>query len=837
MSPTSPDSSGEHRLDDLSQSMSSASPADAEDPRLINIVNDYMTALEAGRRPNRRELLARYPDIADQIAACLDGLAFVQSAAGQIPGAAPHERIQQHQSEPAIDPASAQPLGDFKLVREIGRGGMGTVYEAVQLSLGRRVAVKLLPMAAALDSRHLERFRNEAQAAAQLHHTNIVPVYAVGCERSVHFYAMQLIEGPSLAEVIANLRQVTRPDAPQPALSPAETTISWPARDSEPAPTTTVQTIPTTPKRPRPATTFPATDISRTGLVPMSNAENLSALRSTRPSAYARSVASLGLQVAEALDYAHRAGIVHRDIKPANLLLDGKGTLWVTDFGLAQFYAENGLTRSGDMVGTMRYMSPEQASGRAVVLDQRTDIYSLGVTLYELLTLERALPGVTHAQLLDQLANQEPKSPRAIDKTIPRELDLILTKAIAKDPADRYATARALADDLRRFLQDEPILARPPSAWDRALKWTRRHRAFALSALCFLTLATVGLLVSTLLVAREQAKTKTAYDLERTKAIEAQIQRQRAERNFDQARRAVDFFSQIAVEMDRPEFSDVRREMLEESASYYQSFIDDRGDDPALDAARARNSKFLALYTTLDESLRAELRARLLTQESVQQELKMTPAEITAALALTEEPRFFRPAGGGGDGGPSDLRTMTPEQRQQRFTQRGAEIEAGIAKILDPDRTERLRQIYRQVRGPLAFSEPDVARKLNLTRDQKIAIRNVLSQYRNARFGPGPRQGDLAQPIERDTTDQILDKLDDTQRQVWSELTGPKFTGRVFIGGPGGGRRFGGPDEGNPGGHRPGGPDDGPGGHRDGDHGNGPRRGGGFGGPPFDGPH
>ena len=783
---------------DETRQMGEASEGD--NPELVAAVQEYVAALEAGRRPNRRELLSRHPAIADELAACLDGLAFVHSAAGEIPGAAiAAARGGEDRGDAGLDPSAAQPLGDFRLVREIGRGGMGTVYEAVQLSLGRRVAVKVLPLAAAMDPRHLERFRNEAQAAAQLHHTNIVPVYAVGCERSVHFYAMQLIEGPSLAEVIRGLRELNQRGAAG-AVPPTKSdsaTTAWPP--SSGGGSSSLATSKPAGLRVETRLADPAR-----GVLPqqMSSAENLSVLRTARGSAYSRSVAGLGLQVAEALDYAHRIGIVHRDIKPANLLLDAKGTLWITDFGLAQFYAENGLTRSGDMVGTMRYMSPEQASGRAVVLDQRTDIYSLGVTLYELLTLQRALPGLTHAQLLDQLAHYEPRPARSIDKTIPRELDIILAKAIAKDPADRYPSARALADDLRRFLQDEPIQARPPSPWDRAVKWTRRHKSLALSAVVTLSLAAIGLLISTLLIAREQGRTKHAYDLERQTAIEADTQRARAERSSRQARQAVDFFSQIAVEMDRPEFSEVRRDMLEESLSYYRSFLEENSDNPTvgaqLDAARSKVSTFLGQYTALDESLRASSRARLLTEESVQRDLKLTPAEVAAVGAMSQD--FSPPRPQNDDG--SEVRQLAVEQKAERFAARGAAIEASVSQLLGPARAERLRQIYRQLRGPLAFSDPDVAQRLALDHEQKIRIRNIQSQYRNSRFAPGPWQGDAAQRLHRQATADILAELNSTQVQTWNELTGPAFTGKAFIGGPGGmfggsgGRRGGGGPDG-----------------------------------------
>ena len=214
--------------------------------------------------------------------------------------------------------AFGQSFGDFEIEEEIGRGGMGIVYRARQLSLKRTVALKVLPLAATLDPRRLQRFHNEAQAAASLHHTNIVPVYFVGSERGVHFYAMQLIDGQTLAAVIHDQR---RSESKEPVQEPG----------AEPTACTT------------PAAAF-------------------STAKPGRDAAYFRKVAELGVQAAEALDHAHQMGVVHRDIKPANLMLDGRGTLWVTDFGLAQLQTDAGLTLTGDLVGTLRYMSPEQAA-------------------------------------------------------------------------------------------------------------------------------------------------------------------------------------------------------------------------------------------------------------------------------------------------------------------------------------------------------------------------------------------------------------------------------------------------------------------------------------------
>src|SRR6267142_593657 len=248
---------------------------EAEDPRLIAAVREYMALLEAGVHPSRHEFLARYPEIAAELSTCLDGLAFVHSAAAQMQGPATA-----HADD---ESATAKPLGDFKLLREIGRGGMGVVYEAVQLSLGRRVAVKVLPFAATLDARHLQRFRNEAQAAAQLHHTNIVPVYAVGCERSVHYYAMQFIEGQSLAEVIRQMKAVAR----------GAETPSAPIRSSSKGSAATEPVLTEMQKRDR------VLRLRRSMDEPTSvPADNLSLLRTAKRSTFFRTAAKLGLQAA-----------------------------------------------------------------------------------------------------------------------------------------------------------------------------------------------------------------------------------------------------------------------------------------------------------------------------------------------------------------------------------------------------------------------------------------------------------------------------------------------------------------------------------------------------------
>jgi serine/threonine protein kinase/Flp pilus assembly protein TadD len=456
-----------------------SSPAQDEKQSVESLVGqiagEFTERQNRGEHPDIEEYAARYPEIADLLRQALPALQAVDllaAGSNSVEGEASPNQI-------------SGCLGDFRLLHEIGRGGMGVVYEAEQVSLSRRVALKVLPFAAMLDERQLKRFKNEAVAAAQLDHPHIVDVLGVGCERGVHYYAMRLIEGHTLAGVIEDLRPEASGGRNAPVAAGAECQAAMTVDHPPPPAATADEESSFAPRK----NAFSRSERRPTSLAETVPIAGLSTEHSITSREFFQSVARLGADVAEALDHAHQQGIIHRDIKPSNLMLDSRGKVWVTDFGLAHVQGGKSLTMTGDLVGTLRYMSPEQALAQRVVTDHRTDIYSLGATLYELLTLEPAYAGNDRQELLRQIAFEEPQSLRRINKAIPAEIETIVLKAMEKNPADRYATAQEMADDLRRFLEHKPIRARRPSLGQRLRKWGRRHRGLVAAAAVWLLAA------------------------------------------------------------------------------------------------------------------------------------------------------------------------------------------------------------------------------------------------------------------------------------------------------------------------------------------------------------
>jgi serine/threonine protein kinase len=418
---------------------------------LDRLAEEFVARFRAGERPALTDYVARLPERADDIRDLFPALVEMEQLK-------PVSADRTGDFIPPPEPALLTRVGDFRILRSIGRGGMGVVYEAVQESLGRHVALKLLPSEALADPQRLERFRREAKAAARLHHTNIVPVFGTGEADGRHYFAMQFIDGHPLDAVIAEVRRLKDKSVPvEPgcaASGVAEALLTGVFVPAAP------QTDPPVGPNPAPVATSPV----------------LSGNLSDGGGHYWQEVARLGAQAGDALSYAHGQGILHRDIKPANLLLDPRGTLWITDFGLAKTTDADDLTHAGDVVGTLRYLAPERFEGKG---DERADIYALGLTLYEMLTLQPAFTAHNRAQLVEQVLAANPPRPRMLSPTVPRDLETIVLKAIARDPVLRYQSAADLADDLRRFLQDRPIRARRASSAEQAWRWCRRNPAVA----------------------------------------------------------------------------------------------------------------------------------------------------------------------------------------------------------------------------------------------------------------------------------------------------------------------------------------------------------------------
>jgi eukaryotic-like serine/threonine-protein kinase len=748
--------------------------ATADDPRLLQAVREYLEELESGRRPDRRQWLARYPDLAKAIGQCFDGLELVHHAA---PLASPLVGTTPQATGSVTDPLLANPLGDFQIVCEIGRGGMGIVYEAIQLSLGRRVALKVLPFAATFDAKHLQRFRQEAQAAAQLHHTNIVPVYAVGCERGIHFYAMQLIDGQSLDVVIRQLRQEAGMGVVE--VNSSETSAS--SRGGRaPLFGSITATGDWTPGPAHEAASAPTTPADYAG----ATHGQLSAQFSTygggkQPELY-RTMARCMAQAAEALEYAHQQGVVHRDIKPANLLIDSRGSVWITDFGLAHFHDAPGLTQTGDILGTIRYMSPEQASGQQVVLDHRTDIYSLAATFYELLSLRPVFAGKTRHSLLSEVLNRDPRPPRSIDRRIPSELDIIVLKALSKNPADRYASAQELADDLHRFLRDEPIHARRPSLAEKVRKWARRHPSLVAAAVLVMFLSLVGSLVSNWLITQANDRTNAALAQERLRAEEA-------EESFRQARQAVDLLIRVGQDElgDEPPHQGLRKRLLEAALGYYQDFIAQRrGNSSSQSELIAVQDKLKKILDDLSV-LEGAGQLILLSNRVVQADLALDDAQRKRIELVTRD--FDRRRFDSLD----NFNQLSLPERRARFLELARANDRAMRAALTHRQLERLDQITLQLQGPRAFSQSEVIAKLRLTDAQRQEIRQIeMEAFASAwGFSEGPRMGPppgrFRETVLQPAMEKALAVLTPEQLAEWKKLAGRPLKGVVDLPPPG----------------------------------------------------
>jgi WD40 repeat protein/serine/threonine protein kinase/Flp pilus assembly protein TadD len=450
------------------------------------LAEEFLERFRRGERPALSEYTSRFPALAGQIRDLFPALVMLEDVR-------PHSQGVSASSEqlPVASGKKLERLGDYRILREVGRGGMGIVYEAEQESLGRHVALKVLPAQSLLDDRHLQRFQREARAAARLHHTNIVPVFGVGEQDGLHYYVMQFIQGQGLDQVLAVLKRLRG----GPLKTDVKTLPSVGMASAAAVAHSLLTGVFALPNVDRITASSPDSHEGDTASVVSATSSDVrlpgqsTQTLSEGGQPYWHSVARIGIQVAQALVYAHTQGTLHRDIKPSNLLLDTQGIVWVTDFGLAKAMNSEDLTHTGDVVGTLRYMAPERFKGRA---DARSDIYALGLTLYELLTLRPAFDASERNRLFLQVVSLDPARPRKLNAAVPRDLETIVLKAAARDPGDRYQDAEELAEDLRRFTDDKPIRARPVSELEKMWRWCRRNPSMAMLTIALLLALTLG---------------------------------------------------------------------------------------------------------------------------------------------------------------------------------------------------------------------------------------------------------------------------------------------------------------------------------------------------------
>lgn len=471
----------------------SSNLSDEQQVRLTEQLDNYLRLLEHGIEPDIAKICDENPDLEKVLKSYFGKINNLHQLANidTANESAPTEFDVRLPSDPNC-------LGDFLILNELGRGGMGIVYRAYQKSLQRKVAIKLLPLAAQLDSRQIARFHNEARAVGLLQHDHIVPIYSVGADNGIHYYAMQLVEGIPLDRWLS--------------LHPKE----------------------------------------------------------LEPNQDWQSIVGWIRDIANGLDYAHQLGVVHRDVKPSNLIVDNHGKAWITDFGLARCQNNQSLTGSGSVLGTMRYMSPEQSLGRSELVDHRTDIYSLGATLYELLTRQAFVPGEDGPSILQAIAVAVPTPLYKLTPGLPRDLWTVIQKATSKSKDERYDSAMDFCSDLNAVLQGRQTIAKPLSISKHAVRFALRHRrAVSLVATAFIIM--VSWMAVNGMILRQQFKS-------------TKLSEQRADRYFSLAQATVKKLgSQLADQLvGLPGTSSLRHDLLINTLRYYEQFASAAQGDPKL---------------------------------------------------------------------------------------------------------------------------------------------------------------------------------------------------------------------------------------------------------------
>ncbi len=596
---------------------------------LEQIVAEFTARLRDGETPTIPEYQQKHPGLEQEIDDLLASVAMIE---GLKHPAEPTSGVVQRDIDHLMQ---LERLGDYRIIRQLGRGGMGIVLQAEHVSLGRPVAIKVLPARLVTDEKALERFRREARAAASLHHTNIVGVFGVGQSEGYHYFVMELVRGQPVSQVIRDLKGIsTGSDSTHHSLESAPTRFDDNNSDSAGGHDNRGDNGPILAGKPLdPDDTVGLSDTSsfrKSSVTDLSRRElesddtgfslNGTAIPVAKIKNHYRWAAGVAAQTADAMTYAHAQGILHRDIKPSNLLLDGRGTVWITDFGLVKNFTNQTMTATGDIIGTPQYMAPESFEGR---YDARSETYCLGLTLYEMAALQPAYADATTPEIIRAITSAPPAAIAKVEPSIPRDLATIIDKAIAREPRDRYQSAPDLREDLHAFLEDRPIKARRTSPFEHVWRWSRRNPLVAsLLALSALLLAMVAVVASvgywSTGRAYAQLRDKHEHLLEQQKQTDAArkemaVQFERAEGNVDLMTEMFDDMFAEIVFRGSPEQNETDRqgvldfegfqqlssvettvtsrdaEFLESMLVFYRRFAEQNADNEGLrdEAARA----------------------------------------------------------------------------------------------------------------------------------------------------------------------------------------------------------------------------------------------------------
>lgn len=612
------------------------------DELLDKIVADYTKRTRAGETPEIAKYKRKFPALADEIDDLLTSVAMIEGlkrdSIGQGETLAP--------SSNATDFSNIKQLGDYVLIREVGRGGMGIVFEAVHQALGRRVALKVMLEREFESEKQIQRFRREAQAAARLHHTNIVSVFGVGEADGYHFYVMEYIDGISLKSAVESL---TSSASNRNRIAVETASKLGTIGDDDRA------TVEDTQNEGGDFSVASSSFGSHTASSSLSHPDF-----KNKHERY-QWVADIGAQVSDALAYSHQMGILHRDIKPANLMLDDKGQVWITDFGLVKLHDEEAITKTGDVIGTPQYLAPESLKGE---YDQQSETYCLGLSLYELATLKPAIEPGSHAQVFNRIIHETPAAPNLADPTIPRDLATIIAKSISKEPSQRYASAEAMRDDLRAFAEDRPISARRPSVIEQATRWSRKNPLVAsLAALSALLVCATAIIASSAWAMTNEAYSDLKEESKKTEEAKqsAEANEKRALANFNRAEANVSFMVNAFDELfanylknqttgkgniDFDGFDELAgieisidakdADYLNKMASFYQTFAEKNADNKALIGEAAKSWRRVANVKFLVGESDDAVRSYEKSVDGYLKILKQEPNSIAALMNLVK---------------------------------------------------------------------------------------------------------------------------------------------------------------------------------------------------------